>query len=246
MKNDMSTISRSFFLSVFFGGLLFLQTGCGSDQNNNADKEEGFHYENVKVSSTYKGCEAGEDGCTYYTVDYPVYRGFQGADKINSFILHEFLEAESKNDLRYNADEFIALYEKTYSADPEERVPWFRFIQVDGQLLFDTVVQIHMNVNEYTGGAHANYGEYYRNFKLNGEMLDYSYFLKSMTDEVIEEKLMEAYLEKNPEGENLLLEDKITITNNFLPVENGVVFVYNPYDIAPFSAGIIKLRLNYE
>lgn len=242
MKCDVKSVSRLILIGMFTAVIFVLQTGCGSDQNN-ANAEGGFGYENVKISSVYKGCTAGDDGCTYYTVDFPELKGFAGADQINDFIMSEFLEADSKDQLRHDADSFIALYEKTYRDDPEEQVPWYYFSQTDVQMLYDSVVQVHMGLNEYTGGAHANFGDYYRNFSLNGKHLDYAHFLGGMSPDELNNELMRVFAAQFDDSENLLLEETIQPTDNFFPVDNGVVFVYNPYDIAPFSAGVIKLRV---
>ena len=111
-------------------------------------------------------------------------------------------------------------------------------------MLYDSVVQVHMNINEYTGGAHANFGEYYRNYNLKGEQIDYSTFTGEMTKGELEKELMRAFIAQFDEGKSLLLEGIVPPTQNFFPVEDGVMFVYNPYDIAPFSAGVIKLRVS--
>lgn len=242
MIHDVKKVMRLLQAIILPVAIFVLYTGCGSDQNSD-EANAGFGYENVKISSVYKGCTAGDDDCTYYTVDFPMLKGFDGADSINQAIMTGFLEVKTKDEIRYNADEFIELYEKTYRDAPDERLPWYYFSQTDVQLLYDSVVQVHMNVNEYTGGAHANFGEYYRNYNLKGEQIDYKAFTGEITNGELEKELTSVFASQFEEGKSLLLDGTVQPTQNYFPVDHGVVFVYNPYDIAPFSAGVIKLRI---
>ncbi len=241
-----SVMKTNINIWYYFAGLvsgLFLLTACGSDQKPETT-EAGLNYEQVKITATYDNCKSGADNCTFYTADFPEFYGFEGANVLNDFVLHDFFEVENREELRSEANAFISTYEQNMNPGEEEKPAWYKFYQVNAELLYDSVVQLSMNVEEFSGGAHGNTAEYYRNFNLNGELLEFDVFLPGLNEEEVAEKLMQAYKEKYPEGLNMLFEESIEPTANFLPVENGVVFVYNPYDIAPYSAGVIKLRLN--
>lgn len=98
----------------------------------------------------------------------------------------------------------------------------------------------------YTGGAHGMTTENALNFdKKSG---------KTITEEDIfiagyEEKL-NALLTANVKdviGEDgVLFVDKIEANGNFCVSENGITYIYNQYDIAPYAMGIIRIPVVWE
>ena len=44
----------------------------------------------------------------------------------------------------------------------------------------------------------------------------------------------------------LMLGDLYVSDNNFLLLDDGVLFTFNQYDIAPYSSGVISVKLSYQ
>jgi hypothetical protein len=106
----------------------------------------------------------------------------------------------------------------------------------------------------YEGGAHGNFGKYcFTLDKKDGSRLTIDRIIKSgKKDEFIslaetefkkqsgmkaDEKLYSLYRFEN---------DRFHLSKTFALTPAALVFYYNPYEIAPYSAGLIQLSLPYE
>lgn len=105
--------------------------------------------------------------------------------------------------------------------------------------------------SEYTGGAHGSHFTEYFNISLkDGSLItiDSLFNNNSINKELkdlINQRLSTA---KNGNGDNitLLKDTPITPSNNFYFNKDGIVFVYNRYEIAPYSDGLIEVGLPYN
>lgn len=108
---------------------------------------------------------------------------------------------------------------------------------------------------EYTGGAHPMSNCTALNFNPeNGEEI----VLEEILKEGYEEQLI-SILEKNL-AKQLNVEDinavkdkgymygdaEMFVSNNFILEEEQIVFIYNKYDLAPYSAGEIMINVSYD
>lgn len=111
------------------------------------------------------------------------------------------------------------------------------------------------------GGAHPNQWSQWLNFDANtGKPLtkDDVFKPKAVKDieQLLLDKLIAMQAELNPEEQVQTLEDlqrigflqltSIYIPDNFLLAKDKVMFLFNRYDIAPYSAGEIVLEVPYE
>ncbi len=111
------------------------------------------------------------------------------------------------------------------------------------------------------GGAHPNQWSQWLNFDTNtGKLLTKEEVFKAEAVKDIEQmllgKLIAMQAELNPEEQVQTLEDlqrigflqltSIYIPENFLLAKEKVMFLFNRYDIAPYSAGEIVLEVPYE
>lgn len=125
----------------------------------------------------------------------------------------------------------------------------------------ENVVNATANMFVDMGGAHPNQWSHWLNFNLlTGKLLNKDdVFLKSAEadlERMLLDKLILQQAELYPEENIATLEDlqqkgflqltNIYIPDNFLLAKNGVMFLFNRYDIAPYSSGSIVLTLTYE
>jgi hypothetical protein len=105
----------------------------------------------------------------------------------------------------------------------------------------------------YEGGAHPNSGKYcFVLDKNTGSKVSYKSLVKEHESEFLnlaetefklqsgigkDEKIQDPYRFKG---------DKFHLTDNYMFTPAGIVFCYNPYEIAPYSFGIIELTLSSE
>lgn len=113
---------------------------------------------------------------------------------------------------------------------------------------------------EYTGGAHPNSWDKWMNFEKNtGKLLTLKDVFMAGSEKPLSEMLMKELITdmaSRLEDENIktlqdlqkagvLLSTTIYVPENFLLQKEEVSFLYNRYDIAPYSVGVIILSLPY-
>lgn len=105
-------------------------------------------------------------------------------------------------------------------------------------------------VTQYSGGAHdSHYVDYFTVDLRNGKLLELDELLNG--DDASKQLLVlikeVLNTTKNANGDPLSLFDPTTITPspNFYFAKQGIVFVYNTYEIAPHSDGLIEVTIPY-
>ncbi|MDR2383940.1 MAG: RsiV family protein [Prevotellaceae bacterium] len=115
------------------------------------------------------------------------------------------------------------------------------------------IVSFAYNWMIYEGGAHPNSGKYcFVLDKNTGSKVSYKSLIKGDGTKFLslaeaefktqsgikpDEKIQEPYRFKD---------DKFHLTDNYRFTPEGIAFYYDPYEIAPYSFGIIELKLPYE
>ncbi|MCF0197332.1 MAG: DUF3298 domain-containing protein, partial [Bacteroidaceae bacterium] len=109
---------------------------------------------------------------------------------------------------------------------------------------------------EYRGGAHGSYGFFYRNINLrDGHAMTRDDVFKDGCDEDVVQLMLKrlmidnscATMEELQEQTGIATLGDPTITdNNFVLLDDGIEFVFNIYEIAPYSSGVTVVKLTYE
>lgn len=108
-------------------------------------------------------------------------------------------------------------------------------------------------IYDFTGGAHGNYNYSYLTFDLHtGELLSYDDIFNANYEAILT-ALIEKQLradrkidDKSPLSSAGLLVDHLELTDNFCINHGGIGFTYNPYEIAPYSDGAIRIFLTWQ
>jgi hypothetical protein len=137
---------------------------------------------------------------------------------------------------------------------PEDSVIDYESSETVDIAYFDArLVCLSRGWSNYSGGAHGIYGTSYTNIDLqNNRRLILSDVIDTVAAKKTVEKMLEQQFRKNfpfDEGEKLsdvLLVEKITMTENFLLTGKGIVFHYDPYEIAAYVYGEIELSITYK
>lgn len=105
-------------------------------------------------------------------------------------------------------------------------------------------------ISQYTGGAHGMYNQTYLNADTRtGDLIDEDRLFKQDTKQNLTKLIKELLpLQKNSSGDpvTLLEPDNVSPNNNFYFSKIGVVYVFNPYEVAPYSDGIIQVEIPFE
>ena len=107
---------------------------------------------------------------------------------------------------------------------------------------------------EYNGGAHPNTYIYITNFDPNsGDEITLNDIFKEgyeepltamLTSQLMKETQASTIEELRDKG-FLFFDTEMFVSNNFIPEDEGITFLYNRYEIAPYAYGEISLTLDY-
>lgn len=132
---------------------------------------------------------------------------------------------------------------------------WY-YLNISNNILFKdaNILSYSVEYSDYTGGAHGSLRVLYYTIDLNKiatisqEDIFKPNYQKFLTSKIIE-KLMEKY---NLDSPDKLIEEgffdinDISPNNNFWMNDKGVHYIYNQYEIAPYSMGPIDVSIPFE
>lgn len=107
----------------------------------------------------------------------------------------------------------------------------------------DTIVVEESNYL-YTGGAHGMGERSLRTFKIGGNEVNYYMMLEPAKIPALRERLWQ---EVQKYGDSVLTDfSSFQVTKNIAPGYTGMVFMYQSYEILPYSFGFPVLRLDFK
>jgi len=101
----------------------------------------------------------------------------------------------------------------------------------------------------YTGGAHGYYNEIYKVFDTKkNQTLQLKSIVENPENKIWTKILMANYLKTDVGNGNaeLLLVDEIPLNNNFYFDKENLYFLYNQYEIAPYAAGPVIIKIPFS
>jgi len=248
---------------------LFLGCNNPSSTNLNAAGDELKIIQKQYADSSSK-MEIGEMYMGRTTIDLK-WIEFEGgkegvASKINATIENEIIRGitsvsgtdKSTNDsnpanIEAAAASFISNYEQINDEIGGE-IPWQLSVYLNREYSSDKILSLHVNTESYTGGAHGYNGNYYLHF--NPEIGDKIDILTFISDTVaLKNLLAQNYRIKYnlKETDPMSMGGLFDMYYNVLPLPRemafstqGLIAIYNPYDIAPYFEGTIVLTLNQD
>ncbi|TNJ46993.1 DUF3298 and DUF4163 domain-containing protein [Tamlana fucoidanivorans] len=119
--------------------------------------------------------------------------------------------------------------------------------QIDGEVLYQTEDIISISITTYTntGGAHGLLSITFLNFNPETGLLIPTINLINNTDEF--SKLAQFYFEQSITKDDILFSpNTFQLPKNMAYTEEGIVLLYNAYEIAPYSTGIIEFKIPYH
>ena len=224
------------------------------DASNSADSLT-YSYDSVKVASKHVG--SAEDGISDTTKAVIRFPRFQSAE-LNTLVEDRVSRNASTPDRSFKgyqelANSFIKGFDDYLSYNEDNIQIWF--LNVDVNVIYQTpqLLALKFTQTDYMGGAHPNSNFSYLNYDLQGKaVLTLDSILKPNTFSTLE-KIAEQIFRKN-EGLNanqsladnyFFDKDTFHLNSNFTITNSGIEFLYNPYEIKPYAAGITKLFIPY-
>lgn len=237
---------------------LYFAFGCGQANNNTEEKTQDtinlsdtLSYKMESFFKTEKDCP--KDTCdAYVAAKYPVFTN----KELNDFVLKVITPAPLKDNpassFTIAADSFINEYLDYKSEFPDSPMGyhWDQTLAVTYQN--KELISFTHTTYAYTGGAHGMQPVLYHN-------LNKANFTKIKLEDILVEnyqseltKIAEEIFRKN-EGlkpqdnlDDYFFEDKKFILNdNFLITADGLLFLYNQYEIKAYAYGTTQLLIPY-
>lgn len=153
----------------------------------------------------------------------------------------EFLES-SVNDLTTDTDSASAPVKTSFTEANDAMRHSVQYVNSTVSLLTPTILVIDINNEWYDfGSAHGMSSLRVLNYSIAGHKLltEQTMFKKGSEAKVLS-LINEAARQRYPE-EGTLFPEPISFYSTFKVTENDIVFIYQPYDVAPFSSGIIEV-----
>lgn len=211
--------------------------------------------------------ESGAPSCNVsLELAYATDSGKERATAINEAVAQKLFDMEGLT-LQQVADSFANSYTRDYKqniaplyredADDPLKRAWYEYHYninsevKDGRKGVTVYTAI---IDYYEGGAHGIYQQFIMNFEnKTGRLLQLADVFVPGFEQPLNEKLLAALMEMvdsktidDLKNKGYLYSMDMFVTDNFILGKDAITFVYNPYEIAPYSYGIVELDLDYD
>lgn len=251
--------------AALFSSLL-LMTGCNLGQAGNGSEvlsASGISAEMVNFSRSggqeCANAKPDEDSkCATVHITYPKITDTlapETAARLNQFIQEQLLEySDEDGKPPANFEELAKQFIADYQQDPSPIGHWELERTMEAVYAHDGLVTLRLSENGYTGGAHPFNGERY--FVLDthsGKQLTLADLLApgyASTLNAAAEHAFRAARKLPPnaslEAEGFLFEnDTFKVNTNFGVLADGLGFIFNDYEVAPYAMGSTGFTVPY-
>lgn len=227
---------------------------CQTQQQPTSEEDiKELEYSQVETVEQFgESCSEPGASCMELKLTYPEINTKEDSiasilkDSVDQMLLSPILGEErfaNEEEMKASIDKAYRQYREDF---PEVETKWFvdRNVKVVGQ--WQGVVCISYYESSYLGGAHPNTMTFYKNYSLNsGKRVFLEAWFNSSQRELIRQYAERTFREENGLTANSSLaeagywfaDDKFSLTDNYMISEEGLTFLYNPYEIAPYSYG---------
>ncbi|WOD44906.1 DUF3298 and DUF4163 domain-containing protein [Hwangdonia lutea] len=165
------------------------------------------------------------------------------------YVIKALQIGESNNTTEKSVEESIEDFNQEYTDFindfPESTQKWEA--QIDGEVIFKAQDIISISLTSYTntGGAHGNLNISFLNFDTStGKLLDTNALF---TDIEGFKSMAKKHFEASIKDKDLLLDpETFQLPENIGYSDDGIILLYNTYEIAPYSSGILEFSIPFE
>ncbi len=223
-------------------------------KQNNIPKIDTISYELKNISKESGDCEGETVKCITAVVQYIAVKG-------NQPIAHQAINTNIEKATKGNAstieaslDSFMIEARNFFEEFPD--VPAGYGLEIEQSVLLNTPTVLTIEAFHYafTGGAHGNYGTVYYNFDATtGQLIHledilvtgYEAPLKVIAEPIFKKNYLEAGMTNYSEVGFYFENDVFKLTKNFAMTKEGLKFLYNPYEVAPYALGQQEIIIPY-
>ena len=202
-------------------------------------------------------CADGDDqqACTAVDLEFPLFASANAvSDSLNELILaklcSEKITETPCQDAQSVSDDFIAAYKIFLEQTPDYQHGWELSQKISVIRETPAILSLVHESYAFTGGAHGMSGQYFYNIDLNsGQLLALADIIKVENKAGLLKIAHELFYEQRniPQGQSLeqagywFEENKFYLPENYTITDEGLYFLYNPYEIASYADGKIEL-----
>jgi hypothetical protein len=247
---------KNFYIIPF---LLLFFISCSE-----ANKED-VQYRSIQLKQDIPLTEGGKDS-TRYHIEFNIPQLVSGQnknvmDEINFELNKHFFREEEmmiEKDPQKNFNRLIASEKEWYQKEVfpiKKKYPDLAGLQnyeflKNGSVIYNknNILSVACEVYNYTGGAHGINNMEFIHFDLNtGQQFD----LDKLFDEQEKRELVKMVSNqceemKKAKDKDLFEESTIESCDNFYFDDDNFYFLYNPYEIGPYSAGYITIKISIK
>jgi hypothetical protein len=249
-------MKRAFVVVVILSAIGFFSCETKTERK---ETPISFQLKTFRAEST-GGCKADTLPCAYYEVTYPE---FSGLDSGTANIIKREIDASvsmgnpeaTGQTMEQIGKGFINDYEEFKTEIPEGVGGWHYTAKVEVEVQTDSLLSLSVNDEYYTGGAHGGSGVYFINVNpRTGKKFTLDNLLKPGYQEPLREAGNRIFRQVRTLADTASLienafefpEDKFELNQNYGFKQEGIVFFYNSYEIAPYAAGPTEVLIPYE
>lgn len=183
----------------------------------------------------------------------------KAAEQIENYLREAIGKTDNSESAPKNPKAIISNFEAEYRQIvkdmPSYDLPWQHTQEYSPYLNAQGLFGVKLNSYSFTGGAHGNAFIYYFTFDSHsGKLLKLGDLFNTKHRETFVAMAEEQFVDTREidtsdtyEDAGYWFEDNdFSLNNNFHYSRNGLEILYNPYEIAPYSEGIITLSFPYS
>ena len=250
------------YLTFLFLILTAVQFISCNKKNEELPQEKAPTYKMFTFDRKTGDCGSIKSSCAEIKFDYPQITDAsnkEAMNKINQNIMSTLLapygEDKSYTNFDSMANDFLSSFNEFQKQFSDRNQSWTieRNISVSG--VNNSVFSLTNTEFYYMGGAHPNSTTSFINFNLQtGEALELDDLFKPGFEDALNKVGEKIFREKQKlkPGENLneagywFDKNNFELNDNFLIKKKGLLFVFNPYEVAAYVYGAIEVFIPYK
>lgn len=210
-------------------------------------------YQTKTLQRVYQNCNLDSANCTHITYSYPDFNDNSTTAKELNKIIADVFGVTKNLTLEQTQFTFMSEYEAYVKEFKNEAATWYSQTNISVPFQTNNVTCISVEMDDYTGGAHGMFSTIHTNFfKPKHEVLTLK---KIFNDSSLSELLTIAEADFRTANELTSEDDfdevgfwfkdnQFHLNDNFILTAEGITWLYNPYEIGPYSQGTIELNVS--
>lgn len=249
---------NSVYYRILLLAFAFCYFSCARKEEKKKDTALTYQMKTFRLESA-GGCTSDTSFCASYIVNYPVFQGLTTA--VNDSLTRKISEAVDTGNPEQDTvsfelagKNFIASFEEEEKEMPDFHLGWYYKSTLTVNVSADSLISIEADTEFFTGGAHGGYGTTFINLNPStGEKITLADVLKPGYEEVLSKEGEADFREAQQLADTTsysnagfeFSEDKFVLNDNYGFTKDGIVFVFNIYEIAPYALGAQEVHIPY-